>query len=205
MASPARRWMRRYLEHRSDDAALFDDDRAWSSPAVTGAFGQAERKAFRRLWDERWWFVEVLESLPQTIVHHDLWPLNVLAADDGTSVVLDLAVLGEGAFGQDVSNFILDFFLDLLADESRLDELEAAVVAAYLDVVPDPETALLAIHASAAKFCWLPLRMVAPHVVGFTGYQPDGATDEEVFRRRAPILIRMLEWAEDARTRYRSR
>ena len=199
----ARRWIERYLAHRSDDPALFDDDRAWAAPEVSAVFGSAERNAFRRLWSDQELFLEILDSLPQVLTHHDMWPLNLRAGSDGSDVIVDWAVVGLGAVGVDISNLILDTFFDLLVDERRLDEIERAVTEGYLAAVPDPESALLGIHAAAVKFCWLPLRMVVPSAGSV--YEPADTTRADLFTRRAPVLIRMLEWADDARAKYRSR
>jgi len=39
------------------------------------------------MWQRRDDLVAIVDAAPQTLVHCDLWPTNVIAADDGTTIV----------------------------------------------------------------------------------------------------------------------
>ena len=199
----ARDWPAQYLAHRPDELTAFDDEASWENTPL-GRHLERQRAPLRRMWNERELFVEVLRRLPQVLSHHDLWPMNAIrrsssASTDTTPVLLDWAFVGIGPVGHDAANLVLDTFLDLLVDESRVVEVSDAVTEAYLDAFGghvDERLVKLGIWASAVKFSWLPLRMASGAVQGDAPH----ADEDELARRRAPVFDLMWEWSE--KTRY---
>lgn len=197
-------WMRNYLAHRPDLDGGFDDDVAWVHPAVTAVIDPPLRAGLRRLWEDRWWCCDQLARLPVTFSHHDLWPGNVIFRSDGTPVVLDWAFCGVSPFGLDMVVMVFDTFLDLLVDVARLPVLEARMTRVWLDSVSpvvDPDVAQLGMWLSAARFSWLPLRMIEQLSSGRGDnvYLGDHVTVEQEWAGRAPVFERMVEWHESAR------
>jgi aminoglycoside/choline kinase family phosphotransferase len=75
----------------------------------------------------------IVEAAPQTLVHCDFWPTNLLAADDGTTVAIDWSQIGIGAIGQDLDQITLDtVWMQVRPDES-LDLLDQLIVPAYAE------------------------------------------------------------------------
>jgi aminoglycoside phosphotransferase (APT) family kinase protein len=64
-----------------------------------------------RLWDEQEHFFHLLEQLPQTLCHQDVWRKNLLhrQSPDGKeeTVALDWELVGIGVAGEDVGNLYL--------------------------------------------------------------------------------------------------
>jgi hypothetical protein len=65
---------------------------------------------FFRLWEERGFYLDALDRLPQTICHFDIFSRNLFArttADgDDQTVVIDWAFVGRGAIGADLSTLV---------------------------------------------------------------------------------------------------
>ena len=152
----------------------------------------------------------MVESLPRTLCHLDCWPRNLVAADDGTDVLIDWSFVGIGAVGEDPGNNVPDTLLDHFMEPDRFDELDDAVWTAYADGLRTAgwahpiETARLGmVAAGVAKYLWLPGLMVGnvdlttPTVYG----GQDGYPLVEVFRRRALVFEALLRWADEARAR----
>ena len=92
----------------------------------------ALRPRVRELWNAREQLLTIVESAPQTVVHCDFWPTNLIAADDGTTVALDWSQVGIGSIAQDLDQLTLDpVWMHVLPDAS-LDALEAHVLPGYL-------------------------------------------------------------------------
>jgi thiamine kinase-like enzyme len=103
----------------------------------------------------------VMEDLPRTVCHLDVWPNNVIRDAGGDIVFLDWAFVGDGALGEDIGNLVLDSVYDLLLHHDLLDELDARLTSAYLQGLREPgwngnaRLVRLGIRASAVKYDWL--------------------------------------------------
>ncbi len=197
-------WLRSYFDHRPDVGSLYDDDEAWAHPAVAAVIDPALRAGLRRMWEDRWWCCDQLALLPTTFGHHDLWPGNVIFRPSGTPAVLDWSFCGVSPFGFDMVVMIFDNFLDLLIDVDRLPTLERGMTSAWLDAVAnvlDPTIAQLGVHLSAARFAWLPVRMIGQLTAGRAGnvYLDESVSIDAEWAGRAPVFERMVEWHEAAR------
>lgn len=206
----SRGWMRAYALSRPPGPGIVEDDEAWAHPVVVEGFGDSLeriRVGCRRWWDEHERWFALVESLPRTLCHLDCWPHNLVAAHDGTDVLVDWAFVGWGAVGEDPGNLVPDTFFDHFLEPGRFAELDAAVWQAYATGLEstgwphDIDLARLGMVASAIKYLWLPGLMVenADHS-GPTGYGGrEGYPLVEVFRRRARVFDALLDWTDEAR------
>ena len=74
--------------------------------------------------------VDRLDSLPQTLCHHDFHPANVVGANG--EVVVDWAYCGLGAFGLDAGVLVADGIADEAFSAELADEVADAVWNGYL-------------------------------------------------------------------------
>jgi hypothetical protein len=89
-----------------------------------------------QLWDERETFFQVLEHLPQTICHNDVFRRNLFlrrtAGGPEQTVAIDWANLGWGAIGEEVATMVVgNLFFDEV-DWSFAEEFTTLVFEAYL-------------------------------------------------------------------------
>ncbi len=217
------RWIHQYASSRPVESELYCRGEAWEHPVVVEGFG-AERHRIRdgycRMMDELPLWADLLDSLPQTICHHDLWANNVICplptdadartvdnGEDPDDVLIDWGCVGSGAVGEDIGTFVPDGLLNQLQSPDSFRDFDRAVwggFSAGLEASEwpyPPEMARLAMCASLVKFCWLPALMVrnADHQ-GPTAYGGVAGPElVEVFRQRAPVLMHMLELLDEAR------
>src|SRR5438309_4827997 len=114
-----------------------------------------------RLHEDRERFLFLLESLPRTLCHLDVWPHNLIARGDEDTVLLDWAFVGDGALGEDIGNLVPDSVFDLFLPAKLLPELDAAVFGSYVAGLRDAgwegdeRVVRLGMCASAVKYEWL--------------------------------------------------
>ena len=149
----SRGWLRSYTRLRDDDAAAFA--KPWGD--LEHLRGPAER-----LWAERDRWLAVLDTLPRSLAHLDLWPGN-LFDDEGATVVTDFAYTGIAAIGEDLGNLVPDSIADLWQPVALIEQLDTATWDAFAGALPpsvDPRLARLGLCASTAvKFAWFALRL----------------------------------------------
>jgi hypothetical protein len=153
-------WLRGWVETLEqhidalDDPALWTEE--WQAPMAK------LRPRVRDLWTAREQLLAIVESAPQTVVHCDFWPTNLIAADDGTTVALDWSQVGIGSIAQDLDQLTLDPVWMHVLPEASLDELEAHVLPGYLSGlrssgVDVDEASLRRWYAAAAAVHYSPL------------------------------------------------
>jgi hypothetical protein len=200
----SRGFLRGYAGSKPIDERLWDDEEAWAHPLVAPHLAPL-REQLWRLHAERDRLYGLIESLPRTLCHLDVWTVNLVARPDGRFVLLDWSFAGDGALGEDAGNLILDAVFDHFVPGERIEELDRGVTDAYLAGVAsswngDPSLIRLAVCASAVKYHWLGPWMVrvASDEQRDYGGRPTADADEK-YRQRALGLAHVCRWAETTR------
>jgi hypothetical protein len=113
--------------------AVAETDDLWERPLVKRAIPDPSEAML--LFAQRGLLLDALDRLPQTFVHRDLWPSNVLVRTvDGTEqfVAIDWMLAGTGALGEDVAGIIGPTLWHFLVEPPAAAEFEAVVTAGYL-------------------------------------------------------------------------
>ncbi|NGN65397.1 aminoglycoside phosphotransferase [Streptomyces sp. A7024] len=202
----SRRWLRQYVRYIG--AKDVPEQLDWDHPVAAAAWPEELRGGLRRLWEKREYLFAAAEAAPRTLCHLDVWPMNLIAAADGRSVLLDWAFVGDGAVGEDAANLIVDSVSDGLIDAGLLPGIHEAVLEGYLaglreagSRVPEGEVRRAVAASGAAKYAWLaPMmlaRLAAGVPVGSASYDAGGGA-EEVLRRRRGMCELLVRWADAA-------
>lgn len=185
----SRQWLRSFVDAAAPGQSALDADELWieewSAPL------EVLRPRLRRLWEARGELLAIVESAPPTLVHCDLWPRNLIAADDGTTVALDWSQVGIGSLGQDLDQLTLDpVWMLVLPDESPAD-LEAHVLPGYLSglrssAIDVDTVSLRRWYAAAASVRYTPMAALQ----ALKGIQPESVA------ARARVILHALELGE---------
>ena len=202
-----RRFLRDYvLSKRVNRGALYSDE-AWQHPLVRDNFPNGLRRGLTRLHEEREWFFSLLERLPRTLCHLDVWPNNLFAREDETFTLVDWSFVGEGALGEDVGNLVPDSVFDLFVPAQDLPDLDRGVFAGYVSGLReagwegDEREVRLGMCASAVKYEWLgPLMLQRASEARQLEYGGGEAADPNLlYAERGRALALLASWAEEAR------
>ena len=195
-----------YSGSRAVDWTLVDNDDAWAQPLMRAHFDAPLRRALVGLHRGRDRLLALMEGLPRTVCHLDVWPNNLIRRPGGDVAFVDWAFVGDGALGEDIGNLVPDSVLDLLLHHDLLDELDARLTSAYLRGLQaagwhgDPRVVRLGICASAVKYDWL-----TAYCLQHAGadehldYGRDGSVDPDArYAARAAALALCARWAQEA-------
>lgn len=197
-------WLRQYVGSRP-----LAEPVPWDHPTAVAVWPETLRAGLRRMWEQRDRLLSAAESGPRTLCHLDVWPLNLIAADEGAgparTVLLDWAFVGEGGVGEDIANLIPDCVADGLMPADRLAEISEAVITGCLTGLRDAGRPIgeddlrrAVAAAGAAKYTWLaPLmltRLAAGAPVGSASYDV-GGDDVSVMRRRIGLFEHLVAWS----------
>jgi hypothetical protein len=196
----ARNWLRGWVETLGQQAAALDGD-GWDDERLAPL--AALRPRLRELWAARESLLGIVEAAPQTVVHCDFWPTNLIAADDGTTVAVDWSQVGIGALAQDLDQLVLDPIWMQVLPDGPIEELETRVIRGYLSGLRTsgadlPEAELRRWYAAAASIHYAPLLFAMPSV----GADPSrlenrwGRPFAVIARDRARVISRALELGE---------
>jgi hypothetical protein len=203
----SRGFLRTYSGARPADWRLLDDDDAWRQPLVRDHFPPGLREQMLRLHRDRERFLGLVESLPRTLCHLDVWPNNLIARDERETVLLDWSFVGDGALGEDIGNLIPDSIFDLFLPADCLPDLDELVFGNYVEGLRaggwtgDERRVRLAVCASAVKYTWL-----VPFMLTRAGDEEHldygGAGTVSAARRyaeRGATFAFLVNWADEAR------
>jgi hypothetical protein len=126
----SRQWLRGWVDTLGGSMELVEDEQLWTEPSLAAM--EPLRPRLRQLWKAREELLDIADAAPQTVVHLDFWPANLIAADDGTTVALDWSQVGTGAVGQDLNQLTLDPVWMRVLPDALPEQLEAHVLPGYL-------------------------------------------------------------------------
>jgi hypothetical protein len=202
-----RRFLRDYVLSKLVERSILYSDEAWRRPLVRDNFPSGLRRELVRLHEERERFFSLMERLPRTLCHLDVWPNNLFARKDGTFTLVDWSFVGEGALGEDIGNLVPDSVFDLFVPARKLAMLEREVFGGYLSGLRqagwdgDERTVRLGMCASAVKYEWLgPLMLQRASNASQLGYGGRETVDaDRLYAERGVALAFLASWAEEAR------
>ena len=195
----SRDWLRDYAGSRPVPGPV-----PWAHPLLA-TWPPRLREGVDALWARRDELFDLAARLPQTLCHHDVWPMNLIWSATGPTL-LDWSFVGTGAIGEDAANLIVDSVADGHIDVSRLPEIQSLVLAGYLSGLAeagaglDPALVRRAIAVTgAAKYCWLIPRGQTriTGALGPGGYDAGGGPAAIALRWRAVAEL-LVRWAGEA-------
>lgn len=202
-----RRFLRDYVLSKRVDRNVLHSDETWRLPPVRDNFPDGLGRGLIRLHEEREWFFSLMERLPRTLCHLDVWPNNLFAKEDGTFTLVDWSFVGEGVLGEDIGNLVPDSVFDLFVLADALPELDEAVFRGYVSGLReagwegDVRLVRLGMCASAVKYEWLgPLMLRRAADAEHVGYGGSVVVDSDrLYAERGTTLAFLASWAEEAR------
>ena len=203
----SRGFLRAYAGSKLSDWALLDDDDAWRQPLVRDHFPAGLREQMVGLHRDRERLISIVDALPRTLCHLDVWPNNLIATSDSESVLVDWSFAGEGALGEDAGSLIPEAVFDGFLAAEHLPELDELIyrgyVAGFRDAGWDGDERLvrLAMCASAIKYDWLVPRLLER--AGTAEHFDYGGTElvsaELRYAERGATFAFLAGWADEAR------
>lgn len=202
----SRNWLRGWVDTLGRQMSALDDDALWQDDRQAPM--AALRSRVQAVWQARETLLQIVESAPQTLVHLDFWPTNLIAADDGTTVAVDWSQIGIGAVGQDIDQLTLDpVWMQVLPDAS-LEDLETHVLRGYASGLRS--SGLVATEADLGR--WY-AAAAGVHYVPMAAFQARNASNPEyvansearhglpyavIAANQARVVARAVELAESA-------
>ena len=200
----SRGFLRAYSAGKVVPWEVLDDEAAWTRPLIRETWPAGLRGGWARLLGHREQLLGVMEHLPRTRSHLDVWVSNQIRRPDGQLVLLDWAFFGDGAFGEDLGNHVLDAVFDLFWQAEALPELDHACFEAYLAGLreagcrADELQVRLGMVASCVKYTWLlPLVLARAGDVEHFAYHQVTAS-EHLYHQRGLAFMYLVRWCDEA-------
>ena len=202
-----RTFLRDYVLSKQMNRGILYSDEAWQRPLVRDNFPDGLRPGLVCLHEERERFFSLMERLPRTLCHLDVWPKNLFARNDGNFAVVDWSFVGEGALGEDVGNLVPDSVFDLFWSARHLPDLDREVFAGYISGLRqagwrgDERLVRLGMCASAVKYEWLgPLMLQRASEARHLAYGGEQTADTDLlYAERGHALAYLASWAEEVK------
>jgi hypothetical protein len=183
---------------------VLDDEAAWDQPLIRETWPAGLRDGWSRLLRHREQLLAVMERLPRTRSHLDVWVSNQVRRPDGQVVMLDWAFFGDGAVGEDLGNHVLDAVFDLFWPAEAVPDLDDACFEAYRTGLSeaggsvDGRRVRLGMVASCVKYTWLlPLLLARAGDAEHSAYH-QVADSEHLYHQRGLALSHVVRWCEEA-------
>jgi hypothetical protein len=202
----SRGWLGQWVATTARGWPLVDDGTAWRDERLAEL--DVLRPRAREVWNERERLLAIIDGAPQTLVHLDFWPTNLIAAPGGRTVALDWSSVGIGGLCQDLDQLTLDPVWMHVRPGGDLAELERAVLPSYASGVraaghDATDHELRCWYAAAAGVRYTSVLAIQAEIAA------DPMRVEALERRwsrafaavmadRARVLTRALELAEEA-------
>lgn len=200
----SRRFLREYSESKPARYELVENDAAWEQPLIANCWPGALRDGWRRLLANRENLLTIMESLPRTRSHLDVWVSNEIRRTTGPVVLLDWAFAGDGAVGEDLGNHVPDAVFDLFWPAERITELDDTCFRAYLAGLREAgwhgneREARLGVVASCVKYAWLLPRLLESAGQAHHQAYHQAADSEHLYRQRGAALMHLVTWCDEA-------
>lgn len=200
----SRRWLRGWMEASARNISVIEADAPWRDARLAPM--RPLRTRALDVWQRREELLRIVESAPQTVVHCDFWPTNVIVADDGSTVAIDWSQIGVGAIAQDLDQMTLDPVWMQVRPDDDPRQLERLVVGGYISGLRDAgfavdEATVWRWYAAAASVRYVPM-------LGFVGSDiddPERIAQQErrwskpfadIVAARARVIERAVELGE---------
>jgi hypothetical protein len=200
----SRKFLRDYSSSKPARYELVEDDAAWQQPLIASCWPAGLRNGWRRMLANRETLLTIMESLPRTRSHLDVWVSNEIRRPSGPIVLLDWAFAGDGAVGEDLGNHIPDAVFDLFWPAERLAELDETCFDAYLHGLHEAgwhgaeRDVRLGVVASCVKYAWLLPRLLEAAAATTHQAYHQTADSEHLYQQRGAALMHLVTWCDEA-------
>ncbi len=212
-------WLRSWVDHFDMVMNYAQRPHAWEHPLVRRTFQVPLADYLLRLWTERHAWIDLLDRLPQTICHFDVWRPNLFACRDEAgqeqTVAIDWQSIGIGPIGE-VGNLLVTALMNREVKPEDARTLDSLVWEGYLQGLQEAEWKG---DVRAVRFCYtaypvlrwswvFPMLMVLPCALDQThraeAEEKYAKPVEELLEQGARVCYFLLDLAEEARGLARS-
>jgi len=200
----SQRFLREYSGSRHSPLHLIDDEAVWRHPLIRETWPDGLRTGWQRLLAHRPLLLDIMERLPRTRSHLDLWVSNEIRRTSGGVVLLDWAFTGDGALGEDLGNHVPDAVFDLFWPAERLGKLDLACYEAYLVRLRQAgwrgtdRGIRLGMVASCVRYAGLlPLMLERTSAAEHPAYH-QAADPYELYSQRGLAFKHLVGWCDEA-------
>ena len=170
----AQRWMRNWLADAGPSIDLLR--RSQEHPMAQLAFPAADCAYIFQAWEKHQRYLAVLESLPQTLCHMDVFARNILprlgASGEVEHILVDWVFCGPGAVGEELVSLVMANLFFAETPYEQADDLEIQVMESYLTGLEeagwlgDPRLAQLGFAIGAAlRYDVGAIRLILPFLL----------------------------------------